>query len=94
MYGNADYQMAMEIAKFIEKWRERDMDPMLNSLAHKLQQQALEEAARQEARTATKGQGPLHRLGNLLVTIGQRMQANRLEPQLADDSGYPNEACV
>jgi len=94
MYGNVDYQMAMEIARMIEKWRERDMDPMLNSLAHKRQQEALEESARQEARTSTQRANPLHRLGNLLVTIGQRLQANRLEPQMADDSAYPTEACV
>ncbi len=90
MYGNLDYQLMQEIARIAQQ-RGETMDPMLNSLAHKLQQERLEEAARHRANPPGQSASPLNRLGALLVTLGQKLQAT------PEENSYPsldNEACA
>lgn len=71
------------------------MDPTLNSLAYK---EILEMAAKD--RSGIPLRPMLLLLGNLLVTIGQMMRANRPGTQdgtASDNCGYPsleNEACL
>jgi hypothetical protein len=91
MYGNVDYQIMQAIAAFMSQWRGDNMDPTLNSLAYKLRHEMVAETAQWQTRQWERGKHLLHRLGALLVTLGQRMQA------APEADGYPcleNEACV
>ncbi|MCC6616618.1 MAG: hypothetical protein IT320_24305 [Anaerolineae bacterium] len=74
------------------------MDPTLFSLAHKLRAEMLAEAAQQREQRPEQRERLLHRLGGLLVTLGQKMQAKAVSAQqVYDDGGYSsleNEICV
>ncbi len=89
MYGLTDYSIVQEIGRIMNEGRNEDVEPTLTSLAHKFGHEMLAETARHQASTPARGTNLLHRLGSLLVTLGQKMQANRLEAQAtSEDGGY------
>jgi hypothetical protein len=92
MYGDMDVQLVRAIATIMNKGRDHTVDPTLFSLAHKLQQERLEEAARHQSYPSEPRVNPLHRLGGLLVTLGHKMQANGIDAPCED--AYANEVCA
>ena len=66
------------------------MHTYLNSLAYKLLAEELAESDQHPERKPERSKNLRRRLGGLLVTLGQKMQANGLEVQAAfEDRGYP-----
>jgi hypothetical protein len=57
------------------------MDPYLNSLAHKLLAETPAEPDQPQESMSEWGENLRHRLGGLLVTLGQQMQASHLNRQ-------------
>ena len=74
------------------------MNPYMNSLAYKLLAEELADADSYPARKSEWGKYLRHRLGSVLVTVGEKMQASGLEtPPAFEDGGYPaldEEACA
>jgi hypothetical protein len=90
MRGLGDYYVAQEIIRIMNKGSD-DMDPTLNSLAYKLRHEMMAEAVQSQPNQSEQFANLKRRLGSLLVTLGQRMQAT------SEEGGYPcleNEACV
>jgi hypothetical protein len=74
------------------------MDPTLNSLAHKLRAEMLADSAHHPVRESERSNNLVRRMGGLLVTLGQKMQASGSEARAVfKDGGYPSldeEMCV
>jgi len=90
MYGLVDYHIVQEITKLMDEGKDKPMDPInLNRIAHIRQQEMLDEAAKDQAGITLRP--ALHQLGNLLITIGQKMRTT------SNGDRYPsqeNEACA
>jgi hypothetical protein len=90
MYGLSEYYVSKEIIRIMNEGN-NDVDPTLNSLAYKLRHEMIAEAVQSQPNRSERLAKLKRRLGTLLVTLGERMQA---EPQ---EGGYPcleNEACA
>jgi hypothetical protein len=67
------------------------MDPTLNSLAYKLRAEMLADSAHHQARKSERGNNLVRRMGGLLVTLGQKMQASGSEAHtVLKNGGYPS----
>jgi hypothetical protein len=58
------------------------MDPYQNSLAYKLLAETPSESDQHQEYKSEWGENLRHRLGGLLVTLGQQMQASHLDRQM------------
>ena len=68
------------------------MDPTLNSLAYKLHADMLAQESQHPEPESELGRPMLHRLGSLLVTVGQKLQARA--QMTFEGGGYDNEVCA
>jgi hypothetical protein len=91
MYGLGDYYVAREIIRIMNEGSDDEMDPTLNSLAHRLRHEMLAEATASQPNQSERIANLRQRLGGLQVTLGQRMQAT------SEEKVFPcleNEACA